>query len=283
MADLSSEEYHAFQDHGHELKGDLSTVTFTKKGMIIKGRMLEVIYFVWDHVGRRELVAVGMVIAIGMFAFAHETLFIETWSRCIRSCSELGVYATVVIVFLCILSTCIGFPVDFFLVWSGAFFESEYGPITGAVVGIFSCCTGVYIGCLVAFCLGRTLLKPKIEAYMDEYEFLRVMNAIIEHDGWKFAFIMRLSPLIPNEPLNYACSLTSMSFKHMAMSSFGSLPKSAYEVWLSAQAADSLSSENSGELNWQFTVALNVVILLLMVLWCIVAMKKYHYAVQNIV
>lgn len=214
-----------------------------------------------------------LVVGLGILGFTHKAFCVEVWTWCINLFSELGAYAVVPIVLLCIVSTCVGFPVDVWLIWSGAFFESKYGPVTGAIVGIVACCVGVYIGCLAAFVLGKTLLRPRVQSYMNKFSMLRTINLIIESDGWKFAFIMRMSPLIPNEPLNYACSLTSMSFTHMALSTVGSLPKTAYEVWLAAQAASSVSS-SAGSFSLQSTIALNLAILLLMVALCVVAGQR---------
>mmetsp|Transcript_138040 Transcript_138040/g.243457 ORF Transcript_138040/g.243457 Transcript_138040/m.243457 type:complete len:282 (+) Transcript_138040:79-924(+) len=125
-------------------------------------------------------------------------------------------------------------------------------------------------------------VKPKVEKYMNQYPMLQVVNAIIESDGWKFAFVMRLSPLMPNEPLNYACAMTSMSLKHMAISTIGSLPKTAYEVWLAAQAANALASKSSDStLSVPFLIISNSVLLLLMVALCLQGYYKYHHFVQN--
>jgi len=112
---------------------------------------------------------------------------------------------------------------------------------------------------------------------------LHAINSIIESDGWKFAFIMRLSPLMPNEPLNYACAMTSMSLPHMAISTLGSLPKTAYEVWLASQAAIALSPDHEAHssLDFRYVIALNVVIFLLMIVLCIQGYNKYHHYVHH--
>lgn len=249
-------------------------------GLSLKECIHEVVECVQDHVGRNEILFLVLVVGLGILGFTHKAFCIDAWARCVNLFSELGPYAVVPIALLCIVSTCVGFPVDVWLLWSGAFFESMYGPVTGAIVGIAACCVGVYIGCLAAFVLGKTLLRPRVQAYMDRFSMLRTINSIIEGDGWKFAFIMRMSPLIPNEPLNYACSMTSMSFKHMALSTVGSLPKTAYEVWLAAQAANSVSS-SAGGLSLRSTIALNLVILLLMAALCVMAKRKYDACVRN--
>merc|ERR1712187_5950 len=96
------------------------------------------------------------------------------------------------------------------------------------------------------------------------------------------ALIMRFSPLIPNEPLNYACAMTSMSLKHMAISTLGSLPKTAYEVWLAAQAASSFSSSGHGSgVSLPLIIIFNFLMLLLMVALCVKAKRKYDHYVDT--
>lgn len=247
-----------------------------EKHLSMREHLQEAVHWLHDHVDKQHVIVLIVVASLLILGLTHITVCIHFWNLCTAYFSRLGIFATVPITLICIFSTVVGFPVDFALVWSGAFFEGIYGLFTGTTIAIVSCCVGVYLGCIAAFLLGKTLLKPKVEKHMEEFAMLRNINAIIESDGWKFALIMRFSPLIPNEPLNYACAMTSMSLKHMAISTLGSLPKTAYEVWLAAQAASSLSSRgSSGGLSWSFIIILNICILLLMVVLSIAAKKKY--------
>lgn len=239
---------------------------------------------VWlhDHIDAREIVGACVVIALVVLGYIHQDMCIAAWHTCTGYFMQLGPFAMVPIILMCITATVLGIPVDFILLWSGVFFESAYGPVAGVALGVTAGCVGVYCGCIAAFLLGRAFLKPKVEEYMQTYEMLQAINAIIETDGWKFAFIMRLSPLIPNEPLNYACSATSMNLRQMAISTIGSLPKTAYEIWLAAQAADSLSSDSKkSSMSWYFIVIANASILILMIVLCIVAKRKFDQQVAR--
>lgn len=191
---------------------------------------------------------------------------------------QLGLLASVPVALLCIVTTVLFIPVDFVLVWSGAVFASSRNAAVGTAIAVVSCCIGVYCGAMIAFLLGKTVLKPRIETYIDKSHMLKTVNRIIEADGWKFAFVIRLSPLIPNEPVNYACALTSMSLGHYAVSSLGTFPKVAYEVWLAAQAAGSF---HNGGLFSLPSIILNLVLLLIMVALCIVGKRKYEMYVHS--
>jgi uncharacterized membrane protein YdjX (TVP38/TMEM64 family) len=239
--------------------------------------------FVWihDHIDRNEVAFAVVAIGLAILGFTHQDTCISAWKACTAYFAQLGTFATVPIAVLCIVFTVVGIPVDFVLVWAGAFFQSTHGLVVGASLATAACCVGVYFGCIAAFLLGQTVMKPKVEKYIADFPMVKIINGIIEADGWKFALIMRLSPLIPNEPLNYACAMTSMSLKHMAISTLGSLPKTGYEVWLAAQAADSLSSKQHSGASLPLTITLNVVILLLMVALCVLGKQKYDAYVRH--
>merc|ERR1711920_484928 len=68
----------------------------------------------------------------------------------------------------------------------------------------------------------------------------------------------------------------------MAIPTLGSLPKTAYEVWLAAQATSSMSSSrHSTGLSWHLAIVLNAGMLLLMVMLCIVAKRRYDDMVDK--
>jgi len=85
--------------------------------------------YVWlsDHVGKREfaLLLAGSVLAV--LVCTHLDEFGSLWHACVSLCARLGAFAAVPIAIGCIVSTVAGIPVDFFLVWAGAFFESLSG------------------------------------------------------------------------------------------------------------------------------------------------------------
>lgn len=236
------------------------------------------------HLTFKEVMLAIVCVCLLAFCIQHRDFCGVVWNFLLKKCHAWGMWSTVPIALICLTQEVVGFPVDFMLVTAGAIFQSMYGSVKGLLLGIASCGIGVYFGCVLAFYLGRSLLKPRVQAYLEKFAMLRVINTIIETDGWKFAFVMRLSPLVPNEPLNYACALTSMSFRDNALATLGSIPKTAYEVWIGAQAASisshsgrggSQTSSNSGSTSLYAIIAMNVLVLAMMVVLCFVAKRKY--------
>eukprot|EP00448_Togula_jolla_P000933 CAMPEP_0170608654 /NCGR_PEP_ID=MMETSP0224-20130122/21701_1 /TAXON_ID=285029 /ORGANISM="Togula jolla, Strain CCCM 725" /LENGTH=286 /DNA_ID=CAMNT_0010933897 /DNA_START=44 /DNA_END=904 /DNA_ORIENTATION=+ len=247
-----------------------------------EGCQVKLVRTVKAHVGVKEIVMLLVLIGLAITVLMHKAFFQGLWEDFLEECTKMGLLATIPIALGCFFSECFGTPVVIFFVGAGAIFQSMYGLAKGAAVGIAACCVGLYFGCITAFWLGKSVLKPYVQKYLDEFEMLRVINKIIETEGWKFAFIMRMSPFIPIEPFNYACSVTSMSFKHNALACFGSMPMCAFEVWIAAQAANALSSGGKGgDSSLGLTIGINVVILILMVLLFISAKQKYDKYVSE--
>merc|ERR1711874_150392 len=116
------------------------------------------------------------------------------------------------------------------------------------LMGVLACCPGIWLGCIFAFLLGKKFLKPKVQHAIDAHEPLRIINKIIENEGWPFAFLMRLNPLIPFELMNLACSMTSLSMKDYAISCLGTMPVVVFEVYSSATAAKVAEAGKHSEL-----------------------------------
>lgn len=243
--------------------------------------LCDAIVWLKDHIGGKEIGLSIVAGSLSVVAFMHQGIFRTAWVMCTAEMAKLGVYATLPTAAMCIIATLVMFPVDFILFWSGAFFQSSQGLLNGTLLGAAACCTGVYLGCIAAFLLGRSLLRPRVEKYVAQSTMLQAISAIIEADGWRFAFIMGLSPLIPNGPLGYACAMTPMTLKQVALSTLGCWPKTAYEVWLAAQAAESFSTHTDHTGATIVLVVLNIVILSLMVSLCVMGKRQYDHYVTS--
>ncbi|GFR42230.1 hypothetical protein Agub_g3123 [Astrephomene gubernaculifera] len=96
--------------------------------------------------------------------------------------------------------------------------------ITGALYGLYAGLLVSWlassVGQALAFLLGRYLFRASVKAYMLQ----RVPNfpqieAAIKKEGWKLMCLLRLSPILPYNILNYAAALTPISFISYSLSS----------------------------------------------------------------
>jgi len=193
-------------------------------------------------------VLLGTVLAY--IGFCHRKTVMAWVSSAWGSLKGLGYAAGPVVVFLCWLLTTFSGPVFILEISAGALFQQIAGMPRGALLGMASCGLGVWLGCITAFMLGQSFLKPKVKEIIDSHEVLSTVNEIISEEGWKFAFLMRLNPLIPFELFNYAVSMTDISSFENAIAAIGTLPIVMFEVYGAASAAEiaqSMGTSGAGE------------------------------------
>ena len=92
-------------------------------------------------------------------------------------------------------------------------------------------------GATVAFVLGRTVLRRWAERRIRASAQARALDSAVAREGFKLVLLLRLSPLIPFDILNYALSLTRISLGSYVLASFlGMLPGTALYVYLGSLA-----------------------------------------------
>ena len=100
-------------------------------------------------------------------------------------------------------------------------------------------------GATCAFLLGRTVLRGWAARKVAASPRARAIDAAVEREGFKLVLLLRLSPLIPFNLLNYALSVTRVRLAAYVLASFiGMLPVTALYVYLGslAPAAAELST-----------------------------------------
>ncbi len=65
---------------------------------------------------------------------------------------------------------------------------------------------------VIAFVIGRYLLRDAVVANVtSRYAKFAAIDAALEREGWRLVVMMRLSPLVPWNVLNYLLSITGMA------------------------------------------------------------------------
>lgn len=116
-----------------------------------------------------------------------------------------------------------------------------YGPVWGLAIASPASVTGA----TCAFLLGRTLLRDWAASQAARSPRARAIDAAVAREGGKLVLLLRLSPLIPFNLLNYVLSLSRVSLGTYVVASFvGMLPGTALYVYLGslAPAAAALAS-----------------------------------------
>ncbi|KAG2430643.1 hypothetical protein HYH02_013641 [Chlamydomonas schloesseri] len=126
--------------------------------------------------------------------------------------------------------------------------------ITGALYGLYAGLVVSWlasaVGQALAFLLGRYLFRASVKSYLLQ----RVPNfpqieAAIKKEGWKLMCLLRLSPILPYNILNYAAALTPISFLAYSLSSaVAIIPWTCLYVYLGTLSTHVLAELARGKL-----------------------------------
>eukprot|EP01103_Thecamoeba_quadrilineata_P017856 TRINITY_DN6515_c0_g1_i1.p1 TRINITY_DN6515_c0_g1~~TRINITY_DN6515_c0_g1_i1.p1 ORF type:complete len:315 (-),score=51.56 TRINITY_DN6515_c0_g1_i1:88-1032(-) len=123
---------------------------------------------------------------------------------------DQGPIAYIFYLLLFVLFSVFAFPVGVLTFSSGL----VLGLWQGAIISFI----GSLLGAWAAFFVGKKLLHSFVEDIFGENPWLGVMRRAMRVSGWKLIFLLRMSPLLPFNIMNYVLSLTEVSFSVYASS-----------------------------------------------------------------
>jgi uncharacterized membrane protein YdjX (TVP38/TMEM64 family) len=188
----------------------------------------------------RRLVFIGLVVAA--LAAAAYLLPVADWVTILAErARNTGALGVALFIAAYVVSTVAFLPGSILTLAAGF----AYGPLWGVAIAS----PASVAGATCAFLLGRTLLREWAAARVGESARVRAIDAAVSHEGFKIVLLLRLSPIIPFNALNYALSLSKVKVRTYVLASFlGMLHGTAMWVYLGslAPAAAELSSAASG-------------------------------------
>lgn len=94
-------------------------------------------------------------------------------------------------------------------------------------------------GAQLAFLLGRTLLRERVHAWLAARPKLGAVERAIGEESFRLVFLLRLTPLVPFNVLNYLLGVTPIRFGPYALATFlGMLPGTALNCYTLASVRD---------------------------------------------
>lgn len=159
----------------------------------------------------RLLISIGVVLlwlAIGYYAFKDVGDFID-WVE------DLGTLAPIFYAIMVSIAVVLLVPTPILKVGSGAIF-----PYWIAVVVNFFASV---IGGLLAFLLGRWLFRERIEEMVANDKRLKNLELAINEEAMQISVLVRLSPIIPDEWLNYIMASSPVTTRVFFISNLSSI------------------------------------------------------------
>jgi uncharacterized membrane protein YdjX (TVP38/TMEM64 family) len=106
------------------------------------------------------------------------------------------------------------------------------GAIFGVVEGVIYAFVGSTIGSATAFLVGRYAARGLVERRLATMPQLAAIERAVTMHGRRIVFLLRLSPIVPFNFLNYALGLTTMSVWSFLLAGIGSIPgEIMYAYW----------------------------------------------------
>ena len=116
------------------------------------------------------------------------------------------------------------------------------GALFGVVKGTLLVLTGATLGATLAFLVARYFARDWIAARVQRDPRFAAIDKAVADDGRRIVFLLRLSPLIPFNVLNYALGLTRVRAVDFLVASLGMIPGTLLYVYTGSVAGTVLGA-----------------------------------------
>ncbi len=187
-------------------KNSIKAALINKKNELFKTKEERPLFFIWKFIIGAIILIFSIIVGFQLFTNT------ESISLLIQDSGRMGP-----IVYLCILSAAIVmlFPTPILKIFTGTFFGFSLGLLINFLASM--------IGGLLAFLIGRYFFKDTVSKIIKKNKITSELEKSLEKEGLKLSFLVRLSPLIPDEWLNYVLSISPLTTKEFIFSNFSSI------------------------------------------------------------
>ena len=105
------------------------------------------------------------------------------------------------------------FPNALLSLGAGYVYIELYGLRLGIFVAFVICYVGCLIGAAICFARSRYLMRRLIVRFSAKYPIIRAVDQAFLTQGFRLFLLLRLSPAMPYNALNYIGGITSITFK----------------------------------------------------------------------
>lgn len=127
----------------------------------------------------------------------------------------------------------------------GSLLTLAAGAVFGVAAGTAYVFAGAVLGTTLAFLLARRAARQAVERRIAGDPRFERIDAAVARNGRKIVFLLRLSPLLPYNLLNYALGLTRVRLTDYVVASVGMLPGTLLYVY-SGRVIGDVASVASG-------------------------------------
>jgi uncharacterized membrane protein YdjX (TVP38/TMEM64 family) len=195
------------------------------------------------------------------------TIFLE-W---IEENPGAGVVAFMLVYFV---ATILFIPGSILTLGAGFVFSASFGSLgVGILLGTISVFFGASGGAIGSFLLGRYLFRDSVGILSKRYSVFEALDKALAEKGLRIMVLLRLSPIIPFNVINYVAGVTAISFWSYVLALFAIIPGTVLYVFLGASAGSLADSANSGD---NLTVTIIVVVVGVIFGFLAIALTSYY-------
>jgi uncharacterized membrane protein YdjX (TVP38/TMEM64 family) len=139
-----------------------------------------------------------------------------------------------------------GYAVATVLFVPGLLLTLAAGAIFGVWLGTLYTMLGATLGATLAFLVARYLARGAVERRIARNPRFRAIDQAVGREGFKIVALLRLSPVVPFNLLNYSLGLTRVRFLSYFAACLAMLPGSLLYVYYGAAAGNLATALASG-------------------------------------
>lgn len=174
----------------------------------------------------------------------HISSGFNTFLEWIETNVAAGVFAFMGVYFL---ATVAFVPGSILTLGGGFIFGKAVGLGPGVALASAAVFVGASTGAIASFLLGRYLLRDWVERKLvQKYPIItKALDDTFREKGFRIFLLIRLSPVIPFNAINYIGGVTSMKFQDYALALFFILPGTVLYCFIGATAGSLTESESA--------------------------------------
>jgi len=185
----------------------------------------------------------------------HVVGAVEDFLEWIEANPVIGIFVFVLVYFV---ATVFFIPGSILTLGAGFVFANAFGLGVGVLLGTVAVFVGASAGATAAFLIGRYLLRDWVGNLSKKYAIFQALDVAFEEKGLRIMTLLRLSPVIPFNAINYVAGVTSLKLYEYVIALLAILPGTILFVFLGASAGSLADSASSGD-NATVTIIVAVV------------------------
>jgi len=180
-------------------------------------------------------ILVGFIIFVIVDSAKNEVLAgaIQAFLAWVEQNPAAGIFAFAGVYFL---ATVLFVPGSILTLGAGFVFSKAFGLGPGVLLATLCVFVGATSGDIASFLLGRYLLRERVTSWTVKYPLFKAIDKALENQGFRIMVLLRLSPIIPFNALNYCAGTTAITFSAYVWAGPFILPGTALFCFVGASA-----------------------------------------------